>query len=268
MSPPRNPALRYYGAKFRLGRWIASNFPPHITYVEPFGGAAGVLLRKEPSPVEVYNDLDSGVVNFFRVLREQPQALFRSVDRTPFAREEFDQAFEYHPNPLEDARRFFVSSWQGFGGSRHKSTGWKIQRGLWEKSRANQLQEWHSAKRNLVRVAWRLRDVQIEHADALDVIRRFDTEQTLFYVDPPYPTDTRNVSWCKGAYAFEYSMADHTHLANLLCRIKGMAIVSTYPNPFYDQAFAGWVKLSTTSQTMNKTVATELIYLSPRAAEL
>ncbi len=263
MTAPKHPALRYYGGKFRLGRWIASHFPAHETYVEPFGGACGVLLRKEPSPVEVYNDLDSGVVNFFRVLRENPRGLFRLLELTPFSREEFELAFVRSDDPVEDARRFFVSSWQGFGGSRQKTTGWKTQNRLWERSRANQLQEWHDAKRNLGCVARRLRGVQIEHADALDVIRKFDGPNALFYVDPPYPTDTRNVSWCKGAYAFEFSASDHTHLGNLLLRIKGMAIISTYPNEHYDRMFEGWRKLSTTSQTMNKTVATEVVYLSP-----
>lgn len=86
----QHPALRYYGGKFRLGWWIAGQFPAHDTYVEPFGGAAGVLLRKHPSPVEIYNDLDGRLVSFFRVLRENPQTLIRSLRRTPFSREEFD----------------------------------------------------------------------------------------------------------------------------------------------------------------------------------
>ena len=109
--------------------------------------------------------------------------------------------------------------------------------------------------------------VQIESDDALTVIQRFDTPETLFYCDPPYLSDTRNETWCKSAYKHEFSVSDHLHLGNLLCRIRGMAAVSTYPHPMYDEMFAGWERIEKTSQTMNKTVARELVYLSPRLTE-
>lgn len=64
------PAIRYHGAKFRLAPWIVEQMPGHVCYVEPFGGAAGVLLQKPRSYSEVYNDLDDDVVNLFTVLRE------------------------------------------------------------------------------------------------------------------------------------------------------------------------------------------------------
>ena len=260
----KNPALRYYGGKFRLGGWIAANLPPHVSYVEPFGGAAGVLLRKEPSAIEVYNDLDGAVVNFFRVLRERPQELIRQLRRTPFAREEFDLSFEPSADPLEEARRFFVLSWQSYGGPcRHASTGWKVQKRPWVKSRANQMGEWHASIRNISAVARRFRSIQIERDDALKVIQRFDTPDTLFYCDPPYPADLRNVSWMNKAYTFEFSTSDHVHLANQLKRIQGAAIVSTYPNELYDSLYAGWERVETTTQTMNKTIATEVIFISP-----
>ncbi|MES2219374.1 MAG: DNA adenine methylase [Acidobacteriota bacterium] len=260
-----NPALRYYGGKFRLGWWIAAQFPPHVSYVEPFGGAAGVLLRKHPVPVEVYNDLDGMVVNFFRVLREQPQELVRMLKRTPFSRAEFDQSYEPAADPLEAARRFFIQAWQGFGGPRlHKITGWKMQKRIWTDSRANQMEEWHASIRNLLRVARRFRSVQIESDDALKVIRRFDTVDTLFYCDPPYPSDTRNETWCKVAYTHEFTSHDHVHLANLLKSIDGMAAISSYANPLYSELFADCEQITKTTQTMNKTIATEVIYLSPK----
>lgn len=69
----QRPALRYHGGKFRLAPWLLQFFPPHGCYVEPFGGAAGVLLRKPRVYAEVYNDLDGDIVNFFRVLRRPLQ---------------------------------------------------------------------------------------------------------------------------------------------------------------------------------------------------
>jgi DNA adenine methylase len=93
LSPrPTRAALRYYGGKARLAPWIVAHLPPHVCYVEPFGGAASVLLRKPPAPYEVYNDLDGEVVGFFRVLRERPDDLLHAIALTPFARAEVDAA--------------------------------------------------------------------------------------------------------------------------------------------------------------------------------
>jgi DNA adenine methylase len=214
---PTNPALRYYGGKFRLGRWIAEHFPAHMTYVEPFGGAAGVSTTE---------------------------------------------------CPVERARRYFVRSWQSFGGPSLVKTGWKRQKALWVRNpRIHQIREWSNAVRNLAVVARRFMQVQIEHDDALKVIARYDSPETLFYCDPPYPDTTRSENWGRRAYTHEFSQQDHVHLANALKLVKGMALVSTYPNELYRELFEGWAVLETTCQTMNKTVATECLYLSPATAE-
>ncbi|MBN8247761.1 MAG: DNA adenine methylase [Verrucomicrobia bacterium] len=260
------PALRYYGGKFRLGRKICHLFPDHECYVEPFGGAAGVLMRNDPSPIELYNDLDRRVVNFFRVLRENPRDLIRAVERTPFSREEFDAAFHPSEAPVEDARRYFVLAWQSFGGPRtNKKTGWKCQKRVWENSRAHHMDEYRSAARNLVAVARRLRTVQIECDDAFRVIARYDSPRALFYVDPPYPADTRNESWCRSAYNFEFSSMQHELLAAALKRCKGAVVVSSYPNAQYDQLFSEWEKVEFYIQTMNGSIATEVLWLKARA---
>jgi len=262
---PTRPALRYYGAKWRLARWIISHFPPHTCYVEPFGGTGAVLLKKEPSELEVYNDLDTGVVNFFRVLRTQPRDLIRQLRATPYSRAEFEGAYFTAPDPdtpLENARRFFIKAWMGHGGPRDRHlTGWKIQKRRWISGRADQISEWNTAKA-LHATARRFLQVQIEQDDALRVIRRFDTPDTLFYLDPPYPSDTRNARWCQRAYNHELPLSAHALLADALQRIQGKAIISTYPNPIYAEAFATWKCVSRTAQTMNKTIATELLYLN------
>ncbi len=104
------PALRYHGGKFRLASWIMQFFPEHTCYVEPFGGAAGVLLQKPRSYAEVYNDLDGDVVNFFRVLRcpVLSAALTEAVSLTPYARSEFDTAWIPTDDPVERARRIAI----------------------------------------------------------------------------------------------------------------------------------------------------------------
>src|SRR6185312_12073388 len=124
------PALRYHGAKFRLSGWIQQFFPPHKRYVEPFGGAAGVLLQKPRAYAEIYNDLDGDVVNFFRVLRN-PLARSRLIEQctlTPYARAEFDEAWEPTTEPVERARRIAIRAQMGFGsaGASKGITGFRI----------------------------------------------------------------------------------------------------------------------------------------------
>lgn len=130
--PPviRHPAVRYHGGKFRLASWIISHFPAHRCYVEPFGGGASVLLKKEPSEAEVYNDLDGDVVNLFRVLRhpETSRALSEACALTPYSRDEFMQAYAPADNPVEQARRLVVRATMGFGsaGATKGKTGFRL----------------------------------------------------------------------------------------------------------------------------------------------
>ncbi|ASM76453.1 Site-specific DNA-methyltransferase [Vitreoscilla filiformis] len=92
---PKRAVLRYFGGKWAIAPWVLRHLPPHRIYVEPFGGAASVLMRKTRSEIEVYNDLDSEIVSLFRVIQDPMQcaALMRKLRRTPYARAEFDQAF-------------------------------------------------------------------------------------------------------------------------------------------------------------------------------
>jgi DNA adenine methylase len=269
-AKPKNPAFRYYGGKFRLASWITQHFPSHVTYVEPFGGAAGVLLRKPLSPVEVYNDADSELFNFFQVLRDRRAEFLRALRYTPYSRQEHIQSFDVDvPCPVERARRFFIRGWQSFGGPSMSKTGWKRQKGLWQNNpRICQLGEWRAGIKNLAAVAERFRKVQIEHDDALKVIAHYDSPDTLFYCDPPYPGSVR-ARQRRQSYTVELEPSDHVHLANALKRIKGLSIVSTYPNDLYTDLFKGWPSVTTTCQTTNHDrIATEQLYISPRAYEL
>ena len=124
---PGRPVLRYHspGGKWKLAPWVIQHFPAHRVYVEPFGGAASVLIRKGPAYAEIYNDVDGEVVNVFRVLRDRESAeqLREAVALTPFARDEFDAAYgEADECAIERARRTILKSFMGFGsGSIHDS---------------------------------------------------------------------------------------------------------------------------------------------------
>jgi DNA adenine methylase len=256
------PALRYHGAKYRLAPWIIANLPNHTTYVEPFAGGAGVLLQKAPSKIEVYNDIDHQVVNFFRELRDHSTELITQLLLTPYARAEAIACREPHPDPLEQARRTYVTSWQLFGGGQGKwHTGWRRQLAG---SANNTTVTWTKNTLHLVQIANRLRNIHIECLPAADCITTYDSPDTLFYCDPPYPANTRS-KWRKQAYRHELEDADHAALAEQLKQIKGMAIVSSYPSDLYTELYAGWTMPTTTARTERGHTATECLFVSPNA---
>jgi DNA adenine methylase len=254
------PILKYYGGKWNLAPWILSFFPPHENYVEPCGGSASVLLQKDPSPLEVYNDLDSAVVNFFRVLREHPQAFYEAIKLTPYAREEWELCKERNDNPLEFARRFFVGCWMSISCMPfEKSQGWR------SASNSRQISKvtFRNTQDVIPLIAQRLQYVQIEHSDFAYIFTRYDHEETLFYFDPPYVQETRT---CKKRYLQEFTEEQHQTAANMLHNIKGMAIVSGYHCELYDDLYSDWERHNKESQCNGGRKETESLYLSPKVS--
>ncbi len=239
------PALRWHGGKWRLAPWVISHFPPHRVYIEPYGGAGSVLLRKPRVPAEVYNDLDGEVVNLFRVLRNENQAaeLRRLLKLTPYAREEMEAAYtEPSPtDPIEKARRAVVRGFMSHGAdgfNRKARPGFRGQRSGSGYFHAHDWKHWHDAMPAIVD---RLQGVVIENKPALELIERSDGEGVLFYLDPPYVPSVRQKRQRK-VYAFEMDEPDHRRLAAVLHGLKGMVILSGYDSPLYDELYAGWEK--------------------------
>lgn len=102
------PILKYPGAKWRLAPWIIEHLPAHESYIEPYFGSGAVFFNKERARVETINDLDSEVVNFFRVCRERTGELADAFALTPWSREERDMAYSHTDDELERARRFAI----------------------------------------------------------------------------------------------------------------------------------------------------------------
>lgn len=238
MTTPTRPLLRYHGGKWLLGKWIVSNFPSHRCYVEPFGGAASVLMQKPRSYAEVYNDLDSELVNLFFVVREHGSTLRQQLYLTPFSRVEFKKSYETSNDPIEQARRTIVRSFMGFGSNSHnKTTGFRSNS---NRSGTTPACDWANYPDALDALIERLRGVVIENRDAKQVMAAHDTKETLHYVDPPYVPETRD----KGSdYRHEMSLSDHKELAAFLNGLEGKVIVSGYPSLLYDDLFSNWRRI-------------------------
>lgn len=228
------PPVKWHGGKHYLAKKIVTLFPAHSTYVEPFGGAASVLLNKQPSPVEIYNDLDTRITRLFRVMRDRGNELRQRLILTPYSEAEFELDAESHEDEVEQARRDYVRWRQSIGGrgGNYSFTLHRVRREM-----ADVVSAYLSAiDDELPKIIERLRTVQLMCRPAIGVIQQYDSEDTLFYCDPPYLPETR----ASGGYEVDMTADDHRELAQQLLRCKGKVVLSGYPSELYEELFKGW----------------------------
>jgi DNA adenine methylase len=182
----RLSAFPYPGGKTPYIEQITQHFPDHRRYVEPFGGSAAVLLNKPQSYVEVFNDLDDDVVQFFRVAREQCDELQEWLRSVPYSEAVYNRwqaeydAGERPDEPVERAGRWFFLRYANYGGSPDKRAGFK------RPGKRNEARSFRGGIDEIQFVVNRLQEVTIAKEPAVDIIERYDHEETLFYCDPPY----------------------------------------------------------------------------------
>ena len=267
----RRPALRYHGGKWRIAPWIIAHFPVHRVYVEPYGGAASVLLRKPRSYAEIYNDLDDEVVALFGVLRDRAAAaeLTRQVAQTPYARVEFELSYQPTDEPIERARRLLVRSYMAHGSSglRGHRTGFRLGS---MREHTTAAHDWASFPAALPAMVERLRGVVIEHRPAAQVMAREDRPDTLFYVDPPYMFATRSQKRIGNDlyHGYRHELDDAGHLALLaqLATLTGFVVLSGYATTLYDEMLVDWMRVERETQADRGGARTEVLWLNPAAA--
>jgi DNA adenine methylase len=257
-------AFGWYGGKYSHLEWLLPLLPETTHYCEPFGGSAAVLLNREPAPVETYNDLDGEVVTFFRVLREQKETLIEAIGLTPFSREEFEEAIAPSEVPLTDlerARRFFIRARQVRTGLAQTASS-----GRWahclltsRAGMAGAVSRWLGSVEDLPEIAQRLLRVQIENAPALEVIKRYDSPETLLYCDPPYPHESRGDS---KAYRYEMTDDEHRNLAECLHQVEGKVALSGYHCDLLDTLYGDWYCNEAPARTTHsvKQLRTEVLW--------
>lgn len=253
-------AFTYPGGKVRISSWVTSFFPRHQIYVEPFGGAAGVLLNKTPSPLEVYNDLNSDLVNFFSVLRDKEKAaeLIRRLKLTPYAREEY---YSCYPMPegddIERARALIVRAGMGIG-IRGAISSRPIGFAAGTKKNSKSAKIFVPRIENMWKIVERFRSVVIECRDALELIPRYDTPDTLWYLDPPYNC----------GYSFRYpATIDQEAMLGVFKKVSGYVVLSGYMSELYADELAGWHIETRANRTFANRGKEECLWLSPRTCD-
>ena len=259
-------AFGWYGGKYSHLDWLLPLLPQTQHYCEPFGGSAAVLINRHPSPIETYNDIHGEVVNFFRVLREQKDELIEAIGLTPFSRAEFELALTPPATSLSDlerARRFYVLARQVRTGLAQKASA-----GRWahclltsRAGMAGAVSRWLGAVEDLPAIAQRLLRVQIENAPAVEVIERYDSAETLYYCDPPYPHASRGDAH---AYANEMTNAQHRELAATLRKVKGKVAISGYQCELMKELYGGWRRIASPKKMCHsvKTPRTEMLWIN------
>jgi DNA adenine methylase len=249
-------AFGWYGGKFSHLEWLLPLLGPCHHYCEPFAGSGAVLLNRPPARVETYNDMDGEVVNFFRVLRDKGDKLTKAIGLTPFSREEFAIAckLDEKVSDVERARRFYVRARQVRTGlAQTASVGrWANCMNTSRSGMSGVVSRWLGGVEALPEIAERLLRVQIENRPAIDVIKLYDSKETLFYCDPPYVHITRGDS---SAYGHEMTNEQHEELAKVLNSVKGRVAISNYDCELMGKLYPAkkWKKFVSPPRTIHST---------------
>lgn len=256
----RRIVFGWYGGKFSHLDWLLPLLPKCHHYCEPFSGSGAVLLNRNPSPVETYNDIDGDAVNFFRILRDRHEELIRAIALTPFSREEYHLAIYGNTQGISDverARRFYICARQTRTGlAQTASLGrWANCKDTSRSGMSGVVSRWLGGVDALDDIAQRLIRVQIENRPAIDIIRLYDNSGTLFYCDPPYLHATRGDS---NAYGFEMDEGQHYEFAQVVNKCRGKVAVSGYNHPLMDELFPPprWFKTLGADKTIHSTKGT------------
>lgn len=256
--------LKYPGAKNRLADWICSFIPAHDVYLEAYFGSGGVFFNKPPARIETINDLDKAVVNYFRVLREKPELLIEQLKLTPFCRDEYNEAcnnYSENDSDIEKARKFAVRCWQGFGCSNLYRNGFRSSQ---QKNSPETTKEWSEIPDRLMEANKRLMHAQIENLPAVELIKRYNSEDVFIYCDPPYLHGTRK------NYLYKHEMSDdqHEELLNVLTSHPGKVLLSGYDNNLYNSYLSGWNKVQKKTQAEAGLTRIETLWMNYEALQM
>lgn len=229
----------WVGGKHYLIKHHLPLFPEHTTYIEPFGGGASLLFAKEPSKIEVYNDVDKNLVNFFRVIRDENKRkkLIHLLMLTPYSRAEFNENKTLYLSEtfsslgsIERAYIFFYLIQTCWGSKMNNPTfGYTFQR--------NYPRKFFNAIKEFDKIGERIQNVYIECIDFRKIFNVYDSEHSFFYVDPPYIYEGNK------KYNCELTLNDHRDLLRMINNLKGKVMICNFDNSLYNDKLSSWKKV-------------------------
>lgn len=234
-------AFNYFGGKYTWLRYLYDCFPNDFTHlVDVFAGSMVVSLNYQGRVIKTANEINSDITNFFQVLRDNEGELIRLLLLTPCSLEEYNNSWTPSENNIEQARRFYVRVRQSFFGlgAQRQNKGWHMAKTQVNANRGETVSRWNNAIEKLYEVAEVIRsNFQITNLDYKDCIDKIDHKKAFFYLDPPYPKESRKSF---NDYKFEFSDDDHRELSDKVHNIKGMAMVSSYDCDLMNELYSDW----------------------------
>lgn len=243
-NPDHIHTVNYLGSKYSCLKWLLPLLETeHNHFVDVFGGSAVVLVNKHPSRIETYNDINDSLVNFFHVLRDKHAELIPLLDLTPYSRKEYqlaqDNVRDGSISDVERARRFFVRLRQSIlaTGAQADNKGWASSVNSSRVAMSEAVSKYLGNIKYLQPVCERLKSVQIECRDYRWVLKSYDSENTLFYCDPPYDSEKRSE---KVSYKIEFPDTEYQELSHLLHQAEGKVAISGYNSDLMCRLFEDW----------------------------
>lgn len=255
--------LRWPGSKWRLANKIIDIMPKHNIYLEPFFGSGAVFFNKKECNLEILNDLDEEVVNLFRVIRDYPGDLANKIFFTPYSRKEYEKSYKRQNANLdnvEKARQFLVRSNMARAGMQYYSSSWRTCGPvLAEKIKQRVTREWNKLPSSIFQAASRLKSAEIENIHAVELIKKYNKEDCLIYIDPPYLLSTRKQRY----YNIEMTEdKQHIELLNILKKHLGPVIISGYDNELYQDILKDWNRLYIETNAEQGKKRTEVLWFN------
>lgn len=236
------PPVKTHGGKFYLSDFVIENFPENyqeLTYCEFMCAGASVFLNKLPCKEEVINDIDPGIVHIYKALRDESKEFIERLKRIRYTERSFKMALTRSEEGFDDYIDHAVNEYMlrrmSRGGMR-KSFAWSDrERG----GKPGDVNAWETMLLELPRISERVKNTIILNKSAFDVLKVWDEENVLIYLDPPYMSDTRS-DGSKNIYQFEMTVDDHITMLNLVKNARAKVIISGYTCPLYNRTLKGW----------------------------
>lgn len=229
--------LNYPGSKQMIKDWILSYIPKHTVYVEPYFGSGSIFFDKDRAKIEVINDIDQDIYNYFKVIRDKPNEIIEQIMFTPFSIEEYHNSriINENDNDIEKARKFAIRCYFGIGNSAVYKSGFRRSKSA---TSSNKAKTWSMLPEQLQEATEKLKFAIIENDEAINIIKKYDNEDVFIYCDPPYVLSTRK------EHLYNYDMTDEQHmeLLEVLKNHKGKILLSGYDNDLYNTVLKGWHK--------------------------